>query len=175
MRSTTEFSRPFEIAELAKAALPFEIEATPDERAAVARRLELLELPELRAQGRVEAAGGGVVRVRGRVVAQLVQRCVVTLEPVENRVESDFERLFLRSGGTASTLVEVAAEEVDIEPLLGDILDLGEIVTEELALVMDPYPRAPHASEYLEAYTREQDREPPASPLAALLGRRHGD
>jgi len=172
LKTTFEFSRPFEIAELTSAELPFEVAATPAECRALARRLDLLALDRLEAEGRVSAGSGGVVRVRGVLRARATQRCVVTLEPVPAELEVPFERTFVR-GSVAHRLLHLDVEQLDLEPLVGDILDLGELVTEELALALDPYPRAAGAEEVLEAFgVRGDDEEPPAeSPFAVLRER----
>ncbi len=169
MRNLNEFSRPFEITQALKEPVPFKIEADRRERAAVARRLDFLEVQALCAEGRVETAGRQVLRVRGRLTARILQRCVVTLEPVCSSVETAFERLF-RRGGADAALVEVSVEDPDLEPLVGDVLDLGEIVTEELALAADPYPRAPHADEALQKFGVVPEEEP-LSPLRLALER----
>jgi hypothetical protein len=49
------------------------------------------------------------------------------------------------------------------EPLEGDRIDLGEIVAEELALAIDPYPRAPGA-ELAAAAPAAGDTEPVPGP-----------
>ncbi len=173
MRTPYEFSRPFEIAELTSIEAPFAVAATAPEREALCRRLDLLALDRLEAEGTVSAGAGGVVRVRGRLRAHATQRCVVTLEPVPAELEVAFERTFVRSGA-ASRLLDLDPEQLDLEPLVGDILDLGEVVTEELALALDPYPRAEGAEEALRELGIRSDDEPRApreSPFAVLRER----
>ncbi|GBD41436.1 hypothetical protein HRbin39_00817 [bacterium HR39] len=176
MRTPYEFSRPFEIAELTSLEAPFAIAATAHERAALCRRLDLLALDRLEAEGTVSAGAGGVVRVRGRLRAHATQRCVVTLEPVPAELEVPFERTFVR-GSSAARLLHLDLEQLDLEPLVGDILDLGEVVTEELALALDPYPRAAGAEETLREFGVRGDDEPEAereSPFSVLRGRFRG-
>src|SRR3546814_4087798 len=57
-------------------------EASPAERAAVARRLELLAVDRLAAELTVTNVGGRLFRVEGPWEAAVQQACVVTLEPV---------------------------------------------------------------------------------------------
>ncbi len=174
MIATREFSRLFDLGELTAGDVSFEVEATADERGAVARRLDLLQLEELVAKGTVTAGSGGVVRVRGALQARLRQRCVVTLEPVAAELDAEFDRLFLR-GGSLGGEVTVDPEEEEPEPLLGDLLDLGELVTEELALAIDPYPRSPEADRHLARYGSSGDAGEVAGPLAEALRRLAGD
>ncbi len=173
MRTSYEFSRPFEIAELTAAELPFEVAAQPAERQALARRPTPAPRPPAAPAPGDRAGAGGVVRVRGVLRAQVVQRCVVTLEPVPAELEVPFERTFLRGGGS-ERLLELDVEQLDLEPLLGDVLDLGEVVTEELALALDPYPRAAGADEALAELGVRREGEEQASetsPFAVLRER----
>lgn len=164
-----EFSRLFQIGELGHDSQRFEIRAEPQECTAVAHRLQLLGLDRLEAHGSVESAGRGAVRVRGTLSAAVTQECVVTLEPVSSVVEAGFERLFVRAG-EPGPLVTVDPDAPDREPLLTDYLDLGEIVVEELALALDPYPRAPGADDFLRQYgqTPGPEADDTASPFVRL-------
>ena len=58
----------------------------------------------------------------------------------------------------------------EVEPLEGDVLDLGEVASEELFLALDPYPRLPDAAltDFVpEAEVGEESKHPFAA-LAAL-------
>jgi uncharacterized metal-binding protein YceD (DUF177 family) len=164
-----ELSRIVELGELALGSLAIDLVAEPSECDAVARRLGLLAVASLRAQGVVEAAGRGAVRVRGTLVAELTQECVVTLEPIPARVEAEFDRLFVRSE-EAGHLVVLDPEGPDQEPLVGDRLDVGELVVEELALALNPYPRSAEADAWLARFGRAgpEERDASASPFARL-------
>ncbi|GBD43208.1 hypothetical protein HRbin40_00676 [bacterium HR40] len=165
-----EFSRLLELSELVHGSLPFDIRAEPQEREAVARRLEIPAIARLRAEGVVEGAGSGVVRVRGRLEADVTQQCVVTLEPVPNTVTARFERLFVRDGRAVSAVV-VDPEAPDLEPLPAAGLDIGEIVVEELALALEPYPRGPGADAFLARYAgggEPGEGEDESGPFARL-------
>jgi hypothetical protein len=55
----------------------------------------------------------------------------------------------------------------------GDIVDLGEVVAEQLALALDPYPRLPDAVVELPDDPVEE-AEPRPNPFAALARLRRG-
>jgi hypothetical protein len=165
--TTPEFSRPCAIDRLPAGGTAFDLEASPAERAALARRFDLAGLDLLVARGRVEPAPGGLIEVRGRLRADLSQRCVVTLEPVPAAVDTEFRRLFTREAPppVAAGGVEIEIDpDVDVpEPLGEDGLDLGEVAAEEMAVALDPYPRAPDADAVLAevaARAAEEDRGP---------------
>ncbi len=140
-RVVNEFPRDFDVTELGDDEAVVEIVADAGERAALARRFGLAALGSLAATVRLKRSGG-VVRLSAHFVADVVQRCVVTLEPVASRIEQEIGLLFAPAT-EAAVEVDVDAEGDDdsSEPLSGDTIDIGEIVAEHLGLNLDPYPR----------------------------------
>jgi uncharacterized metal-binding protein YceD (DUF177 family) len=176
MRGTTsEFARRFAVERLPPEGLTFTIEASPGERQSLASRLELERLDALRATGRISRGGAGdLVRVEADVTADLAQSCVVTLEPVPARPSFRFERLFTLAPTEPDDEIVLDPAALDLEPLEGAELDIGELVVEELALHLDPYPRAPGADEELAVLLPPEVPEGPLAELAALRkGTRH--
>lgn len=163
-----EFSRVYATDRLSADGTTFTITATPEERSTLARRLELLALDRLHATGTiVRRTPGGLIEVTGRLSAATEQRCVVTLEPVPGETEVEFQRFFAPSLDVPAE-IEIDPEATLLEPLDGDLIDVGEIVAEELSLALDPYPRAGAAS-----YVTDAD-EGVVGPFAALASlRRH--
>jgi uncharacterized metal-binding protein YceD (DUF177 family) len=163
-----EFSRLFALEGVPAGGQVVTLKATPDECRALAKRLDLVRLDQLAGEARIERAGDELVRVTGRLHAELAQRCVVTLEPVPATVDADFERMFSRDAP------EETAEEIEIdlefeppEPMPAGGLDLGEILAEELSLALDPYPRSPEADKRL-AELNEATDEAAKGPFGAL-------
>lgn len=169
-----ELSRVVELGDLALGSLPIDLTAEAAECDAIARRLGLIAVASLRAQGVVEAAGRGAVRVRGTLVAEVTQECVVTLEPLAARVEATFDRLFVRDEEVGQMVV-LDPEGPDQEPLIGDRLDIGELVVEELALALDPYPRSAEADAWLARFgsSGPEGTEMTLNPFARLAGAVH--
>ena len=115
----------------------------------------------------------------GALEAAVRQTCVATLGTVANDVHDSFAVVYAvgaRQTGTTETVVD--PDEADPpEPLEGDLLDLGELVAQHLALALDPYPRAPGAPPPEEALRPDDKRDTtgPAlktSPFSVLRGRR---
>ena len=123
-------------------------EADDEERAALARRLDLMSLEALTAQLRFEPSdeAEGAIRVTGTIRAALVQSCVVTLEPVPRTLSEAISVLYAPPPAEQTDHeVEVLAEGDEAEPLPEGGIDAGEMVAEHLALSFDPYPRHPDA------------------------------
>ena len=117
-------------------------------KAALARRLDLVSLDALTAQLRFEPTdeAEGAIRVTGTIRAELVQSCVVTLQPVPRTLSESISVLYAPlPAEQPEHEVEVLAEDDEAEPLPEDGIDVGEAVTEHLALFLDPYPRHPDA------------------------------
>lgn len=147
------------------------IEADQAERAALAERMGLIDLEALSAEVAVRRlAGGPLFRVSGRVSADVVQRCVITLTPVPGHVEEDFDELFAAQGYELPAELEEAEEPEFFD---GREIDVGELVAQILSLGLDPYPRAPGAR--LEQPVGEEvasDRRRPFEGLAEMLKKR---
>lgn len=156
-------------------ATEFKIEAGPEERTALAARFGLLALDSFTAEGRLEVfEGGASARLAGRIRADAVQACVVTLEPVAAHVEDDFTILYAAeaaASGPGGGEVEVdaeAGEEEAPEPLPAAGIDIGEAAAECLGLALDPYPRAADADAAMAALAREEEEEGTDSPFSVL-------
>jgi len=141
------------------------LEATPQERAALAQRLGLLGLDSLSAEIDLTPAPGNAVRARGTLRAAVVQECVVTLDPVPQTVEAPIDWRILPPGEEPSEELDDGPDEIESEP--DGSFDLGEALVQDLALALDPYPRAPGA----ELPSEASDRKPsPFDALRALGG-----
>ena len=127
----------------------FEIEADAPACAGLVRQFGLVDMTAFRTSLRLKwVQGGRLLRLTGSLYAEIVQTCVVTLEPVGNTIEESFEIQFepqspaagQDSAASAAPEGEAGAMET-VEPLYGDSLDIGDLAAGELALAIDPYPR----------------------------------
>lgn len=139
-----EFSRPIELARLGALEAVYPIAATSAEREALARRFDLLALDRLEAEIRLQRLARGMVRVSGSFAAEVVQACVITLAPLAARLADRFTVLY--GPGEADETVVLDYESDLVEPLEGSVIDIGEAVAQQLAVALEPYPRAPGAS-----------------------------
>src|SRR5690606_34530113 len=127
----------------------------------------------------------GVV-LEGDLVADLAQPCVVSLQPVPVQIKEHFTQHFSENAPSGDELMQRALEEgLDFFAAAGDDevhdpieygrSDAGEAVVQQLAVMLDPYPRLPDAE--LPARRRgvtlnAADESPAeASPFAELAGK----
>lgn len=135
-----ELSRLVSLASIGNAERSIEIEVTADEREALARRFGLQSLDRMTASVMIGRLDDGAVRLGITFAADVVQHCVATLEPVEARVEGEEEILLVRpDADSVEVVIDPTGDEP--EPLLGETLDIGEVVAEQFGLALDPYPR----------------------------------
>lgn len=141
---------------------------TQAERAALAKHINLLDLPDLAAEVVVLPDGKGGAEVTGRLEGRVVQACVVSLEPVGNPISEPIEVRFLPIGVIPSP---APGAEIDLgqepaeppEPVVDGKFDLGAVLTELLTVAIDPYPRKTGV-----AFEAPADEGAAASPFAAL-------
>lgn len=168
-----EFSRFVEADSVGTHRMERRISANPEERAALARRFDLLGIDRLEARFSLKRAGGGVIHVQGEIEAEVTQACVVTLAPVPatiaERFSADFADEDDRRRPTESDL-DFDAEDPP-EPIRNGHIDLGELAAEHLSLALDPYPRAPGAAipaEFSPDPDAEAVPERPVNPFSIL-------
>lgn len=156
------------------------LEADAAERAAVARRLGILALDSLRARLVVTPRGKRVL-VKGELTAEATQACVVTLEPVAEKVREEIDLVFASPDEVAEAEARAFKELEDgskglaidpatlldpqtlPEPYENGQIDVWVVAQETLSLGLDPYPRKPGA-----VFEQPDDGRTEASPFAAL-------
>ena len=167
-----EFPRPVALARIPPEGRQEWLRATPAECAALAKRFGIPAVNRFAADLLLKREPAGGVAIEGRISAEVVQDCVVTLEPVTQQIEDAVHLRILGPGEEASDDPE-SPDDVDAP---GGVADLGEAVSEQLALALDPYPRAPGAV-LPDEVVAEPEAPPEASVspfanLAALRGRK---
>ncbi|MES2712722.1 MAG: DUF177 domain-containing protein [Pseudomonadota bacterium] len=165
-----EFHRPLAITRIGPPGRHERLVATPAECAALAARFAIPSIESLEAELSLAPAKGGAVAAEGRLRAEVTQSCVVTLDPVAERVDVPLRLRFIPEGDEPSDDPD-APDEIEIE---AGMIDLGEAVAEQLSLALDPYPRAPDAA-LPPGLVPPEEPEPPAAkvhPFAALKKRR---
>src|SRR3954454_3760552 len=138
-----EFSRFVEADSVGTHRMERRIAANPEERAALAQRFGLIGVERLEAVFSLKRAGGGVIHISGELQADVTQACVVTLAPVPAQLEERFSADFADEDRRRPADQDLDFEADDPpEPIRNGHIDLGELAAEQLALALDPYPRA---------------------------------
>jgi uncharacterized metal-binding protein YceD (DUF177 family) len=156
-----EFSRPVKLASVNHGpGRSVTLLATPAECEALARRFGILAVDRLEARLDLRLDSGGAVLVTGQLAAEAVQECVVSLDPVAESVRAALAVRLLPPGREPAD----GPEDPDEVECPDGTADLGEVVAEQLALALEPYPRA--AGAVLPTAARDASGD----PFAALAG-----
>jgi hypothetical protein len=163
---TPELHRPVAVERVGPAGLEYVVEASRDECAALAQRMNLPAVLSLNCRFRLEQELAAALLVRGHLIARVVQTCVVSLDDFTTTVEEQFAVRCVAAGMETDNPDPEAMDEI---VHAGGIVDLGEAAAEQLALALDPYPRAPGA----ELPDIEMEPEPHQFASLDALKRRH--
>jgi uncharacterized metal-binding protein YceD (DUF177 family) len=169
------FSYPVKVGHISANPVDVHMEADGNELKALATVWNVLSVANLKADLKISRWKRDGVKVKGRVRAEIVQACVVSLDPVEAKIDEDFEQIFIPEGSKLARMPSTDAGEMVLDPdgpdlpelFSGDTIDAGAVVVEFAAMAIDPYPRKPGVGfeDHIED-TSENDRKP--SPFAAL-------
>ena len=174
MNTADPWSVPVIVEQIPDTGLHREIEADPAARAAMAEVAGLREILSASASLEVTPESRGRVHITGRVQARIGQTCVVTLDPIESEIDERVDLVFLPDtaaaigDGAGKVDLEIGSDD-ELEPLVGDAIDLGAIATEFLILGIDLYPRKPEA-----VFQAPPTDDESAHPFAALAKLRKG-
>jgi len=161
------WSHPVVVAKIPAAGAHVTFTADAAQRAALAQIAGVRDILEAQASFHLTHVRGGGIQGRGRVSGLIGQDCVVTLEPMENRVEEDIDVLFAEpdTAAAATPKVDIGEDEPDPpEIIVNGAIDLGRLATDMLFLGIDPYPRKADAA----FAAAEEPADPEDHPFAAL-------
>ncbi|MEO1656560.1 MAG: DUF177 domain-containing protein [Pseudomonadota bacterium] len=132
-------STPLAVDQLSEEMTERSIDVGADDRAALAKRLDLPAVNAL--SGTLKAVRHGtLIHIDGRIDAELERTCVVSLEPMSETVGEDFSTDYTTD--LAEGMDDDIEGDLDAPELLeGETLDLGDVLLEQLVLAMTPHPR----------------------------------
>lgn len=119
---------------------PFTLRPDASDMAALAEELAIQSLRKLSFVGQIAAQGNRDWVLTAKLGATVVQPCVVTLDPVTTRIDTQVKRVFL------ADLPEPEAAETEMDDddsieKLGNFIDPAAVMAEALALALPLYPR----------------------------------
>jgi uncharacterized metal-binding protein YceD (DUF177 family) len=149
-------------------------EATPAELTAVAAALGVPSCDRLKVRYTLRPAGKGRYLLTGVIDLAVTQTCVVTLEPLEAKSSEELsmelwprEEIPAMHEGVVDDL-----EDDDIEPIDNGVVNIGRIVLEYAACMIDPYPRKTDAAfSWIDEAGEASDTGNPFARLKELRGK----
>ncbi|MBL4615287.1 MAG: DUF177 domain-containing protein [Magnetovibrio sp.] len=147
----SELSRPVHVEDLGRKEYTLDIDPSAAELSALGKRLKINSLDALSAHTKLKLLSSGDVQLEARFTARITQTCVVTLKPVSSDVSHAFSTTYSHNvdEGMGHGEEEYDDEEDDVEPsepIIDGIIDLGDAISEQLALEIDPFPRVKGAT-----------------------------
>lgn len=147
--------------------------ASEAECAALARLLRLDRIEALSGRATAAPQGGGRFVLEGGFEAAVHPVCAVSLAPFRQELSGRFTRHYTVSappepppGGGE---IELGADDsMHPDVIAGGVLDFAAALTEELALALDPFPRAPGAVFQPPGETGADGAQSPFAVLARL-------
>ncbi len=111
----------------------------------IAEELGLLSLRKFSFSGTLTPVGKSDWHLSAQLGATAVQSCVVTLEPVNTRIDEQVKRSFLRSFPDFEAGSELEMPVDETAEIMSDIIDPGVVMVEALALALPQFPRTADA------------------------------
>ena len=164
---TPPLSVIYDLSDLSNAGAELAIAATPDQRARLAEWVDVLSVDKFEATITLNRRSATRFGYSAVLSAEVVQSCVVTLEPVPAHLSLDIDRslhltkLPRNADIEPQELSPVSDESPEEIPDLR--YDVAAPLLEEFSLAIEPYPRAPGV-----VFETPAERDLPESPFAAL-------
>lgn len=142
--------------EVKRKPMRFDVNVDEDGRRDVAERVGVVSIESMHVRLKVFRPDNGfIVKVEGRVKADVVQECVVTCDDVVTHAEDEFEAFFADNEKAISFArkrqeqdakngvaeVELISEKDDPESIVDGIIDLADVAVQFLSLSLEVYPR----------------------------------
>ncbi len=143
MTADLPFSEPIRVNQIGPG-LERRLEADAATRGRIARALDLAALDSFEAEMTIAPAHEGW-RLSGRVRAEAVQTCGLTLEPLPVSIDQRFSIDLVEAAEPEEGEVEVSLDDSSPDLIEDGRIDLGQYAVEQFALSLDPFPRKPGA------------------------------
>ncbi|MES1991157.1 MAG: DUF177 domain-containing protein [Pseudomonadota bacterium] len=146
---TPEFSKIIVVDDIPPNGTVIRFDVSESERAALALRFDLLALNSFKGEANIKPWRRHGLIAECKFEADVVQACIATLEPIDAKISQNVTLHFLPSGMIARDMAATAKAEIVVdvqnedppEPIENGRIDLGEALSEELAMSLDPYPK----------------------------------
>jgi uncharacterized metal-binding protein YceD (DUF177 family) len=164
------------VARLPQAGMPVTLKADDNELRRLAKVFDLIEVTSFTAQLLVKKWRKDGVKITGTVKAELVQSCIVTLEPLNASVTNGVDAVFVpensklsrpQISGEGEIIVDFDGPDTP-ETFSGGAIDVGALAEEMFGLAIDPYPRKEGADFAFQTEDAGEVEKKP-SPFAKLI------
>lgn len=144
--SNHQITYPVRFSDIPKSkGMRFDITFSQNDLADVASILSALSVKKMRIQGKISPSAAKDWALSAKVGTTVSQTCVITLEPVQTRVDTQIDITYVSDYTLDGddNVTEMKADET-LEPLMDEI-DLASIAIEAVALALPDYPKSQNA------------------------------
>ena len=153
----TEFYHPIFVTDIPAKGRTYPLKPSDIALKEIANRLGVPSVEALSGKLTASPSKGGFTIV-GDISAQLIRSCVVTLEPVPESISETFTIRFVKNLDPDE---EPGDDAIDLEPFqVEQEIDLADLLVQQVALAMTPYPRKATADEELTTIPDEKESSP---------------
>ncbi len=174
MKSAAPIERLYDLATLGEAGDEIEIAADADDLTRLAQWAGVDRVERFAGKLSLRKLSPGRFAYEAELEADVVQSCVVTLEPVKSHIARSFARtLHYAPKGPAreeGRLTLAAGDDDAPDEIASTRYDLAGPLLEEFSLAIDPYPRAPGVA----FEPPEEPANPADNPFAVLKRLKEG-
>lgn len=144
--SAPEFSYPVDVRNADQQRIA--LQANADERAALARRFDLVRIDRLEAEVSLTRKDKAF-EACGQLTARIVQSCAVSAEELTVSIDEEITLRFVPAAEphAPDEELEIDAHDLDEIEFTGTGFDMGEAVAQSLALAINPFAVGPEAEE----------------------------
>jgi Predicted metal-binding, possibly nucleic acid-binding protein len=170
METGTPLQHFFDLGDLTQAGSDVAVVAAPESLESLAEWADVDAVKAFSAAVHLKRVGQNRFALEAELSADVVQACVVTLEPVESHISRKIARelhLSPKLPAEAGELTLSAGDDDVPETILSLQYDLAGPLLEEFALAIDPYPRKEGAA-FAPPVDSESAKESPFAVLKAL-------
>ena len=173
LENPIEFSRILDVNAVGNAVKEHKLIAKPEERKALTKRFGVLHISLFEVIYVVEKISNKTFKISGRLKAELEQPCIVTSKPIQEKIDEEFDVVLRPRNPDSNPIDDLdlsalnAKDEEEIELAPSGKIDMGEVVTQYLALSLNPYPRH-EGSEFSDKDSKKTSKTNPFDILKDL-------
>jgi uncharacterized metal-binding protein YceD (DUF177 family) len=174
MDAPAPIQRIYNLADLSEAGYEKRVTATPDELKRIAEREGVEAVTAFDARMTLKRLAQKRFSYEAELSADVLQSCVVTLEPLQTHIVLSISRTLHYIPGRYDEkggMVSLSADDEDGPEEIDSLkYDLAGPLLEEFALALDPYPRTPG----VEFELPQEEAAKPENPFAILKALKEG-
>ena len=144
-----------------------ELELDVDSCSYLQKRFEFIEVSNVILSANIKKISKDCWELKGNLVAQITQKCVVTCKPVKEKLEINLEERYVLQTNCASMIAEIDIGAPNVEVLETNILDINEFIAQIIGVEAESFPKLHSASDTY-FFESKHIKENPFAKLASL-------